>query len=71
MVSVDFTSMASFNAAVKMTDLSGKTVKVFGNSAVKNGVNNINLNIDGVNTGIYLLVIEGSNGRICQRFVKN
>jgi hypothetical protein len=71
MVSIDFASKESFEATVKVTDISGKTVKAFGASQVKMGINNLNLNIDGLNAGIYLLVIEGSNGKVCQRFIKN
>lgn len=71
MVSIDLASKESFAATVKVTDISGKTVKAFGASQVKMGINNLNLNIDGLNAGIYLLVIEGSNGKVCQRFIKN
>jgi hypothetical protein len=70
-VMVDFASKENFSASVKMIDLSGKTIKTFGTAEIKSGINNLSLNIEGLNTGIYMLVVEAGNGRICQRFIKN
>jgi len=68
-INLEFGSTQSFEASAKIVDLTGKTVMSLGNLRVKGGLNTLTANISNLNKGIYLMVVEGSKGRISQRFI--
>jgi len=68
-VNVDFHSAASFNAQVKIVDMAGKVVSTVTSAQVNNGMNVVSVDISSIQSGMYLMLIEGANGRIAQRFI--
>jgi hypothetical protein len=68
-INLEFGSAQRFEAAAKIVDLTGKTVMNLSNLQVNGGLNTISANISNLNKGIYLMVVEGSKGRISQRFI--
>ena len=68
-INIEFGSTQAFEANAKIVDLTGKTVMTIGGVRINSGLNTVSANISNLNKGIYLLVIEGSKGRISQRFI--
>lgn len=68
-INLEFASTQSFDASARIVDLTGKTVMSLGNLRVNGGLNTLSANISNMNKGIYLMVVEGSKGRISQRFI--
>lgn len=68
-VQLDFNAAASFNANLSITDLSGKLTKSFGQVSVNKGSNLIAADISDLKPGIYLMLLEGQQGRTAQRFI--
>ncbi len=69
-MNMEFTSKASFNATVKLMDLSGKTV-VSEVVNVTEGMNAVSVNVANLNNGMYVLVLNANGGQFSQKVIVN
>lgn len=68
-LNLDFLSKEQFMAQISIVDLTGKAVKSIGSSQINKGTNEISADLSGIKPGIYLILVEGAQGRIAQRFI--
>jgi hypothetical protein len=61
----------SITAQIKIVDLTGKTVKDFGNQNLNAGTNVVTASVEGVQNGIYLLTITGNGANFSTRVIIN
>ncbi len=69
-MNIDFTSKVSFNATLKLMDLSGKMV-VSEVVNVTEGMNALTVNVSNLNNGMYVLVLTANGGQYSQKVIVN
>lgn len=68
-LNLTFNSLVNSNANISIIDLTGKTVFASDNHSIIEGSNNIALNLNGLNAGVYFLILNGDNLNISKKII--